>query len=119
MTKKLRHKLFSVSLKDCDVQTFRAGGKGGQHQNKTETGVRIIHRASGAIGEGREFASQHRNKVAAFRRMAESAAFLTWAKWEATRITGGKSPEQALAEVLNDEDLLFEGYAEGQWHKIK
>jgi len=57
-----RELMFSVTLTDCDVQTFRAGGKGGQNQNKRETGVRIIHRASGARGEARDERSQLQNK---------------------------------------------------------
>lgn len=54
--------MFSVTLADCDMQTFRAGGKGGQNQNKRDTGVRIIHRASGARGEARDERSQLQNK---------------------------------------------------------
>ncbi len=42
--------LFSVAEKDFDVQTFRSGGPGGQNQNKVESGVRIVHRTSGAAG---------------------------------------------------------------------
>lgn len=49
-----REKLLSVTLADCDVHTFSAGGPGGQHQNTSNTGVRIIHRESGARGESRE-----------------------------------------------------------------
>lgn len=45
-----REKLFSVILGDCRVDTFRSGGKSGQHQNKTESGVRITHELSGAVG---------------------------------------------------------------------
>jgi len=30
----MKEKLFSVTRKDFDIQTFRSGGKGGQHQNK-------------------------------------------------------------------------------------
>jgi protein subunit release factor B len=44
----MRERILSVTLADCRVDTFRAGGKGGQNQNKRETGVRITHRASGA-----------------------------------------------------------------------
>ena len=36
--------LFSVTIKDCDVDTFRCPGNGGQKVNKTECGVRITHR---------------------------------------------------------------------------
>ena len=46
-----REKLFSI--KDFEVQTFRSGGPGGQNQNKRNTGVRIIHKSSGAKEESR------------------------------------------------------------------
>lgn len=69
--------MFSVTLKDCDVQTFRAGGKGGQNQNKRDSGVRIIHRDSGARGEARDQRSQLQNKRAAFRRMTQTPEFKT------------------------------------------
>lgn len=84
-----RERLFRVTIDDCDVQTFRAGGNGGQAQNKTDSGVRIIHRASGARGEARDTRSQLQNKRAAFKRMAESSAFQTWARAEAQRLMGG------------------------------
>lgn len=72
--------IFSVTLKDCDVQTFKSGGPGGQHQNTTNSGVRVIHRESGARGECREERSQHLNKRKAFKRMAESSTFQAWLK---------------------------------------
>jgi protein subunit release factor B len=68
-----------VGIDDCEVQTFRAGGKGGQNQNKRDTGVRVIHHPSGARGESREARTQLSNKRIAFRRMAESAVFKWWA----------------------------------------
>jgi protein subunit release factor B len=72
-----RHRILSVTIHDCEVQTFRSGGKGGQNQNKRDTGVRIIHHPSGARGESREERSQLQNKRAAFRRMVESQRFRT------------------------------------------
>lgn len=70
-----RELVLSVTLKDCEVQTFRAGGKGGQNQNKRDTGVRIIHHPSGARGEARDERSQLQNKRLAFKRMADHPLF--------------------------------------------
>jgi len=50
----MKNKLFSLTKKDFDIQTFRAGGKGGQKQNKISSGVRIIHRESGELLENLE-----------------------------------------------------------------
>lgn len=49
-------------LRECEIQTFRSGGKGGQHQNKVESGVRLIHRPTGITVESREERSQFMNK---------------------------------------------------------
>lgn len=86
-----REKILSVTIKDCEVQTFRTGGRGGQAQNKTDSGVRIIHAPSGARGESREGRSQLQNKRAAFRRMAESPEFQRWCRLQAV-------PEEIAAE---------------------
>jgi protein subunit release factor A len=56
-------------LAECEVQTFRAGGKGGQHQNATESGVRLIHGPSGIRVESRGERSQHRNRAIALERL--------------------------------------------------
>lgn len=71
----VREKVLSVTIKDCDVQTKRGSGAGGQNRNKRDTAVRIVHRASGAVGESQEERSQLQNKRTAFRRMAESLKF--------------------------------------------
>jgi peptide chain release factor 2 len=46
---------------DLERQTFRSGGPGGQHQNKTESGVRFIHLPTGIAAESRTERSQHKN----------------------------------------------------------
>ncbi len=97
--------LFKTTIKDCEVQTFRSGGKGGQNQNKRDTGVRIIHRPSGAVGESREHRTQLENKRAAFTRMGESAKFKTWARLKAA---GMQAPEEIVEELMKDENLEFE-----------
>ena len=57
--------------RDCDLEFFVAGGPGGQHRNKVETGVRLRHRPSGVIITATERRSQHANREAAYGRMAE------------------------------------------------
>lgn len=76
----MRTKIASVTIKDCEVQTFRAGGAGGQNQNKRDTGVRVIHPPSGARGESREERSQLQNKKRAFLRMVETKEFQNWVR---------------------------------------
>ncbi len=56
-------------LAECSVETFRAGGPGGQHQNKTESGVRLTHGPSGIVVTARESRSQHRNRARALARL--------------------------------------------------
>ena len=58
-------------LAQCRVETFMAGGKGGQHQNRTESGVRLVHLPTGLVVTSREERSQHRNKATALRRLRE------------------------------------------------
>jgi protein subunit release factor A len=65
-----RELIFSATKNDFIVETFRSGGPGGQHQNKTDSGVRIIHKATGLRAESREYRSQYQNKKIAFRRLA-------------------------------------------------
>jgi protein subunit release factor A len=57
--------------KDFTVQTFRCGGRGGQKQNKTETGVRIIDKETGLRAESRVHRDQLGNKREAFRKLVE------------------------------------------------
>ena len=55
--------------RDCDVEFFIASGPGGQHRNKVETGVRLVHRPTGITVTATERRSQHANREAAFARM--------------------------------------------------
>jgi len=52
-----------IDIKDDDLkrETFRSGGPGGQHQNKTESGVRFTHLPTGIAAESRNERSQHKN----------------------------------------------------------
>ena len=82
---KKKELIFSASRKDFRVDTFRAGGKGGQHQNKTDSGVRITHIESGLSAECREGKSQHQNKATAFRRLVRLLVDRYAPKWKRER----------------------------------
>lgn len=56
-------------LVQCDVDTYRASGPGGQKRNKTSSAVRLRHRPSGLIVIAEESRSQHENKARALRRL--------------------------------------------------
>ena len=110
-----RKHLFSVTKKDFDVQTFRAGGKGGQHQNKTDSAVRIIHRDSGAVGISRNDRSQHRNKKLALERLTKTTKFKLWIARRVNEITIGKTIEEQVKEDMKPENLTIEIKENGQW----
>ncbi len=50
-----------IRPEDLKRDTFRSGGPGGQHQNKTESGVRYTHLPTGLAAESRSERSQHKN----------------------------------------------------------
>lgn len=52
----------AMEERDIRYETFRSGGKGGQHVNKVETGVRAIHIPSGLAAVSTSARSQHLNK---------------------------------------------------------
>ena len=115
----MRHKLFSVTIKDCRVDTFRSGGKGGQNQNKVESGVRVVHEPSGAVGEARDSRDQLTNKRNAFVRMAQKKEFIAWAKLKAAELQTGKTLDQRVDEQLAPQNLkIEERTAEGQWQVV-
>lgn len=100
MTKK-KDLLFSVTKDDLEITFFRAGGKGGQKQNKTSSACRIKHKESGAIGECRNFRKQSQNKREAFLRMANSKEFQAWVRLKAA----GKEKERIDIEKWVDEQM--------------
>jgi hypothetical protein len=108
--------ILTVTIHDCEVQTFRSGGKGGQNQNKRDTGVRVIHRPSGARGESREERSQLQNKKLAFRRMVDTPQFRYWVAVETGRI---EDTEKYLARMMRPENIKVEYRQDRKWVEVE
>lgn len=61
-------------LAECEVHTHRTGGPGGQHRNKTETAVRLVHKRMNIAVTAGETRSQHENRERALGRLREAIA---------------------------------------------
>ncbi len=71
-----RHQWTALSdaqlLAQCEIDTYRASGPGGQKRNKTSSAVRLRHPPSGLLVIAEESRSQHENKAKALRRLRQA-----------------------------------------------
>jgi len=58
-----------IRKEDLKVDTFRSSGAGGQHVNKTESGVRFTHLPTGIVAESTDGRSQIKNREIAIQRL--------------------------------------------------
>jgi ribosome-associated protein len=86
-------------LSECEEEFFIASGPGGQHRNKTESGVRLVHRPTGVTVTATERRSQAQNRSAALTRLRERLQVLSHVprRRVATKPTRG-AKERRLAE---------------------
>jgi ribosome-associated protein len=84
---------------ECEETFFIASGPGGQHRNKTESGVRLLHRPTGLLVTATERRSQAQNRGEALERLRErlSALGVEPKRRRPTRPTRG-SQERRIAE---------------------
>jgi peptide chain release factor 2 len=86
-------------LRECEVDTFRSSGPGGQHVNKTESAIRLRHLPSGIVVTSQQERSQHRNKALCLRKLREKIERLNYrpAKRVPTRV-----PQSAKNRTLEE-----------------
>jgi peptide chain release factor 2 len=78
-------------LRECEVETFRSSGPGGQHVNKTESAVRLKHAPSGIVVTSQQERSQHRNKALCLQKLRKKIERLNYrpAKRVPTNVPAG------------------------------
>lgn len=102
-------------LGQCEVDTYRASGPGGQKRNKTSSAVRLRHLPSGTITIAEESRSQHENKAKALKRLRRDICLLLRETPQGTEETETPKPPDSLApfikptgiQISPKQDLFF------------
>ena len=104
-------------LLECEEQFFIASGPGGQHRNKTETGVRLIHKPTGLTVTATERRSQLQNRGAALERMRATLQKLSYVpeKRIATRPSRGSKRRRLEGKRMTSEKKQNRGGRGGDW----
>ncbi|MFH1972134.1 MAG: peptide chain release factor-like protein [archaeon] len=106
MTKEL---LFSLRKKDFVITYYSGSGSGGQHRNKHQNCVRILHSDSGATGTGTEQRSRLQNLKKAFIRLCKSKKFNDWIKLRASRESLNVDEiNKKIEEMMKPENIKIE-----------
>jgi peptide chain release factor 1 len=111
-----RERIYCLTKDDFVLQTYKGSGAGGQHRNKRETGVRIIHPDSGAAAQSCEHKSQLQNRKEAFRKLIKHPKFRMWHNIKVMEYDQGRSIENEVEEMMQSKYLQIEVKDEfGRW----
>ncbi len=90
-------------LAQCEVDTFRARGKGGQHINKTDSAVRLTHRPTGIVASSQQERSQHLNKRICINKLRLRVAQLNY---RPPKRIPTKTPRRVKEKILDSKTRL-------------
>ncbi len=76
-----------IEEKDVRIDTYRAGGAGGQHVNKTDSAIRLTHVPTNTVVQCQNERSQHQNKANAWKMLRAKLARIEEEKREAEEVT--------------------------------
>jgi hypothetical protein len=97
-------------LAQCEVDTYRASGPGGQKRNKTSSAVRLRHPPTGLIVIAEESRSQHENRARALRRLRQALYLKTREDMRPADLTPARLMARAdFQQALDGEGRLGPG----------
>lgn len=91
-----RELIFKVTTDDLIETHIRGTGNGVQSKNKTSSGIRLVHRESGAVGEATDTRYQAAHRSLSFGRLREAPEFKAWFRTQSAKAMGQKSVETTV-----------------------
>ena len=103
-------------LEECDIETFRSGGKGGQHVNKTDSAVRLRHLPTGIVAQCQDERSQFRNKQIACERLREKVAELNLRQKQRVATRKPRSAKRATRKEKSHRSGVKQARSQKNWN---
>lgn len=98
-------------LAECEIQTFRATGKGGQHVNTTDSAVRLIFLPNHIVVSSQKERSQYLNKMECIKKLRKKVELLNYVprKRIPTKISKSKKSENLNKKSKHGEKKKLRG----------
>ena len=100
-----------IDPEDLEISTHRSGGAGGQHVNKTDSAVRILHKPSGIVVDCQDERSQHKNKEKALK-LIRSKLYEAKSEEQARAIAGERRSQVGTGD--RSERIRTYNYSQGR-----